>query len=152
MVLFLPGTNSSPAKLLAGLAGDAWRDKILPGFGDREGTLAMPRFKLEYDVVLNDALKALGMRRAFGAADFSAMTDEQLAISRVKHVSFVEVNEEGTEAAAVTTVMMERMAVMKPVKPFEMIVDRPFFFVINDRESQSILFMGLVNDPAGRGG
>jgi serpin B len=152
MYLFLPNTNSSPAKLLAGMDNNTWRDKILSGFRDREGTLAFPRFKLDYDVALNDPLQALGMRHAFEDADFSAMASEQLFVSKVKQKSFVEVNEEGTEAAAVTTVEMEGMAIMKPIKPFEMIVDRSFFFVIEDDKTQSILFMGVVYDPAGQGG
>ena len=149
MYLFLPGTNSNPAKLLAGMDNDTWRDKILPGFRDNEGTLAFPRFKLDYDVVLNDPLQALGMRHAFDDADFSAMASEPLFVSQVKQKSFVEVNEEGTEAAAVTTVMVGRMAIMEPIKTFEMIVDRPYFFVIGDSATQSILFMGVVHDPAG---
>ena len=149
MYLFLPGTNSSPAKLLATLDSETWRDKILPGFHDGEGLLALPRFRLEYDVTLNDPLKALGMRHAFEDADFSAMAGEPLFVSKVKQKSFVEVNEEGTEAAAVTTVMVGREAIIQPIKPFEMIVDRPFFFIIGDSETQSILFMGLVYDPAG---
>jgi serine protease inhibitor len=64
----------------------------------------------------------------------------------------VEVNEEGTEAAAVTTVVMEAAAIMEPIKPFEMIVGRPFFFAIGDSETRSLLFMGLVYEPAGQGG
>ncbi len=149
MYLFLPGTDSRPAKLLAGLDSDKWRDKILPGFSDREGTLALPRFRLEYDVLLNEALKALGIRHAFEDADFSAMAYERLFVSQVKQKSFVEVNEEGTEAAAVTTVAVRASAIMRPIKPFEMIVDRPFFFVIGDSQTQSVLFMGLMYDPAG---
>jgi serpin B len=152
MYLFLPDTNSSPAKLLAGLDNDTWRDKVLPGFRNREGMLAFPRFKLDYDVVLNESLEALGMRHAFADADFSAMANEPLFVSKVKQKSFVEVNEEGTEAAAVTTVGMKSSAIRKPIEPFEMMVDRPFFFVIGDGETQSILFMGMVYDPAGQGG
>ena len=76
MCLFLPDTNSSPAKMLAGFNADTWRDKILPKFQNKEGTLALPRFKLDYDVILNDPLKALGMGQVFsGNADFSAMAD-----------------------------------------------------------------------------
>jgi serpin B len=152
MYLFLPDTNSSPAKLLADLNADTWRDKILPKFQDKEGTLALPRFKLDYDVRLNDPLKALGMRQAFAVdADFSAMAEEPLFVSEVKQKSFVEVNEEGTEAAAVTTVTMHAQAVFRPEKPFEMIVDRPFLFVIGDDQTRSILFLGVVHDPAGQG-
>jgi serpin B len=150
MYLFLPDTNSSPAKLLADLNADTWRDKILPKFEDKQGMLAFPRFKLDYDVILNDPLKASGMRRAFAVdADFSAMADKPLFVSEVKQKSFVEVNEEGTEAAAVTTVKMTLSAMPAPKKMFEMIVDRPFFFVIGDDQTKSILFMGVIYDPAG---
>lgn len=152
MYLFLPATNSSPTKLLADLNGETWSNKILPGFHDCKGTLALPRFKLDYDVLLNDPLKALGMKSAFTSdADFSAMADEPLFVSEVKQKSFVEVNEEGTEAAAVTTVTMRAMAIMEPLKPFEMIVDRPFLFIIGDNRTQSILFMGVIYDPTGQG-
>jgi serine protease inhibitor len=152
MYLFLPDTNSSPAKLLAELNAQTWQSKILPGFRDRDGTLAFPRFKLDYDVTLNEPLKALGMRQAFGSsADFSAMADEPLFMSEVKQKSFVEVNEEGTEAAAVTTVTMRAEAVFRPEKPFEMIVDRPFLFMIGDDSTKSILFMSVIYDPAGKG-
>jgi serpin B len=152
MYLFLPDTNSGPTKLLADLNADTWRDKILPKFQDEEGTLVLPRFKLDYDVTLNNPLKALGMRQAFTkGADFSAMADEPLFVSEVKQKSFVEVNEEGTEAAAVTTVVMKSLAIREPMKSFKMIVDRPFFFMIGDDSTKSILFMGVVHDPAGQG-
>jgi len=148
MYLFLPATNSSLTKLLVDLNGESWQSKILPQLVDREGTLALPRFKLDYDVELNKPLKALGMRSAFtSAADFSAMADEPLFVSEVKQKSYVEVNEEGTEAAAVTTGHMQATAVFRPITPFEMIVDRPFFFVIEDNQTRSILFMGMVLNP-----
>jgi serpin B len=152
MYLFLPDTNSSPTKLLADLNADTWRDKILPKFEDKQGVLALPRFKLDYDVILNDPLKALGMRQAFAVdADFSAMANEPLFVSEVKQKSFVEVNEEGTEAAAVTTVTMSNSAMPAPQKVFKMIVDRPFVFVIGDDSTKSILFTGVIYDPAGQG-
>jgi serpin B len=152
MYLFLPDTNSSPTKLLADLNADPWQNKILSKFQDNDGTLALPRFKLDYDVILNDPLKALGMRQAFAVgADFSAMAEEPLFVSKVKQKSFVEVNEEGTEAAAVTTATVWAAAVFRPVKPFEMIVDRPFLFVIADDQTKSVLFMGVIYDPVGQG-
>jgi serine protease inhibitor len=152
MFLFLPDTNSSPTKLLADFNADTWQNKILPGFQDKQGLLGLPRFKLDYDVVLNDPLKALGMRQAFDNADFSAMANEPLFVSEVKQKSFVEVNEEGTEAAAVTTVRMTLLAMPVPQNAFNMIVDRPFLFVIGDDETKSILFMGVIYDPAEQGG
>jgi serpin B len=151
MYLFLPETNSSLIKLLADWDADTWRDKILPKFQTKAGTLALPRFKLDYAVTLNDSLKALGMRQAFAiGADFSTMADEPLLVSDVMQKSFVEVNEEGTEAAAVTTVHVARSAMPRPENPFEMIVDRPFLFVISDDDAKSVLFLGVVYDPAGR--
>jgi len=151
MYLFLPATNSSPAKLLADFSGENWRDKISPEFSEREGMLVFPRFKLNYDVLLNKSLESLGMKQAFveGVADFHPMViNDNLFITKVKQKSFVDVNEEGTEAAAVTTVMLSNRAMpLRPPKPFEMIVDRPFFFVIGDSETQSILFMGVMYDP-----
>ena len=91
------------------------------------------------------------MKRAFTQdAEFSTMADERpLFISEVKQKSFIEVNEKGTEAAAVSFAAHAKGG--SRVAPFEMIVDRPFFFVIGDDQTQSILFMGVVCDPTGQG-
>ena len=148
MEVFLPDTDSSLANLLARFNVASERGKMLEGFLEQNGTLALPRFKLEYDITLNDPLQALGIKRAFHGGDFSAMSDEPLEVSEVKQKSYVEVNEEGTEAAAVTVGIMRSTAVLRPQKPFEMIVDRPFFFVIEDSQTRSVLFMGMVCDPA----
>ena len=109
--------------------------------------MVLPRFKLEYGVELKRPLKALGMRAAFGKADFSGIADLDLFISAVRQQAFVEVNEEGTEAAAVTGMALESSAAMNPAKPFQMIVDRPFLFLIEDQQTRMILFMGVVYDP-----
>lgn len=148
MEVFLPDAKSSLVKLLARFSTTSERNKMLEGFLEQDGTLALPRFKIEYNVKLNDSLQALGMEHAFHNADFSAMSSEPLAISEVKQKSYIEVNEQGTEAAAVTTGIMQAMAMRVPAKPFKMIVDRPFFFVIEDSQTRSILFMGMVYDPA----
>jgi serpin B len=148
MYLFLPDNGSDIKKLLAGFDGNFWQEKILPQFRDREGMVVLPRFKLNYNVVLNQPLEALGMKLAFSAdADFSAMSTEKLLLSEVKQKSFVEVNEEGTEAVAVTTATFHAEAMMRPESPFEMILDHPFLFVIGDETTDSILFMGVVSDP-----
>jgi serine protease inhibitor len=150
MVLFLPAANSSPRKLLEQFNGKSWNYDILQGVSEREGTLTFPKFKLDYDVDLNAPLQDLGMKLAFipDVADFSGIADDGLFVSEVKQKSFVDVNEEGTEAAAVTTVMVGSAAIIanRP-PPFQMIVDRPFFFVIVDNATDTILFMGIVNDP-----
>jgi serpin B len=148
MLVFLPATNSSPNKLLADLSGDAWREKIMPKFQERQGTIVLPRLKLEFKAGLIQALKGLGIHQAFSStANFSGISDTGLYVSGVDHASFVEVNEEGTEAAAATGVTMALTSVRPTVPPFQMIVDRPFFFAIEDSTTKSILFMGVVNDP-----
>ena len=148
MLVFLPATNSSPNKFLADLNGDAWREKIMPKFRERQGTIVLPRFKLEFKANLVRSLKGMGMQQAFtAAANFSGISSAQLYISDVEHASFVEVNEEGTEAAASTQVTVALTSAMPTVKPFQMIVERPFFFAIEDRLTHSILFMGVINKP-----
>ena len=118
----------------------------------------LPRYKLETDYELGDALQKLGMRRAFSDdADFSAMTaspdpKDLLHISRVIHKAFVEVNEKGAEAAAATAVMMVKSEAMmpRPMTPFtpDFVADRPFLFLIRDTESGMILFLGRVTRPS----
>ena len=148
MLVFLPATNSSPNKLLADLDGAAWREKIMPKFQERQGTIALPRFKLEFKADLVRSLKGMGIQQAFSpTANFFGISDGQLYVSGVDHASFVEVNEEGTEAAAATDVNLALTSAMPIVKPFQMIVNRPFFFAIEDSSTHSILFMGVINDP-----
>ena len=92
----------------------------------------------------------MGMKLAFGpTADFSGMSANPLYLSAVKHKSFVELNEEGTEAAAATIGVMRPTSVQPASPPFEMIVDRPFLFVIADNLTKAILFLGAVFEPAG---
>jgi serpin B len=148
MELYLPQTNSSPQKLLAILSA---QPQTGSGFSSREGTVTLPKFKMDYNAVLNDPLTALGMKGAFARdANFSGIADEPLFISQVRQKSYVDVNEEGTEAAAVTTVQIQSLAMRRPSPDrFTMILDRPFLFVISDVNTGSILFMGIVNDPAG---
>ena len=95
---------------------------------------------------LNEPLISLGMRNAFDEkADFSGMTrSEKLFISAVRHKAFVDVNEEGTEAAAATAVLIERLS----VREMFVQINRPFIFMIRDEQSGSILFLGRMMDPS----
>ena len=111
--------------------------------------MQLPKFTLEYEIKLNDALKALGMEVAFNSsqADFTKMYKKEevglnLYISEVKHKTFVEVNEQGTEAAAVTSVEMR----LESAGTF-MRVDRPFIFAIRENQSETILFIGKIVEP-----
>lgn len=116
-------------------------------FASRPGKIQIPKFKTEYSVELRNILQSLGMKSAFAGADFSQMTQTPVAISAVKHKTFIEVNEEGTEAAATTAVVMTRTSISRPVTPFQMVVNRPFFCVIRDNRTGMILFMGSMVEP-----
>ncbi len=110
--------------------------------------LELPKFKLEYKLIMNQVLKNLGMGVAFvpGQADFSRIVDDiELFISKVLHKTFVQVDEEGTEAAAVTVVEISFTSI-KPNGNL-MRVDRPFMFVLRERQSGTILFMGKILNP-----
>jgi serpin B len=104
---------------------------------------------LHYESDLKRPLSALGLTTAFGAeADFSGISSRSLFVSQIKHQAFVDVNEQGTEAAAVTTGVVAMTAFHEQPPPFEMVVDRPFIFAISDLHSRSILFLGVVYRPA----
>jgi serpin B len=148
MYIFLPDPSSSPEKLVGLMNGDTWRRITKPGFNEQQGTVAFPKFRIEYAVELKQPLKSLGMKSAFAEADLSGMSNEPLVISAVRQRTFVEVNEEGTEAAAATAVAADNEIELNPPKPFQMIVERPFLFLIEDMETNTILFMGIVFDPS----
>ena len=116
----------------------------------REVDAYLPKFKLETSFGLKPTLEAMGMKRAFSRdADFSGISStEPLYISAVLHKAYVDVNEEGTEAAAATGVVVGAMAarVPQPVPVFR--ADHPFLFVIRDTQAGSILFMGRLTKPS----
>ncbi len=107
----------------------------------------IPRFTMTSQFDLSKELRGLGMKRAFSDADFSGMNGKKnLALSNVIHKAFIDVNEQGTEAAAATGVMIAMTAVMpRPVAVFR--ADHPFMFVIQDNYSGCILFMGRLEKP-----
>jgi serpin B len=150
MYVFLPSESSSLAEFQRSLTAQNW-DQWMSRFVKTPGDLGLPRFKLEFEATLNDSLTSMGMGLAFDAdrANFKGIADssDNISISRVKHKTYCDVNEEGTEAAAVTSVEMVATSAMRPQKRFRMIVDRPFFFAIRDNETGTLLFMGSVVDP-----
>ncbi len=117
--------------------------------GMANGTLGLPRFTFGFESSLNDALMALGMTDAFDdqKADFSGMDGilHNLFISLVYHKSFVAVDEDGTEAAAATAVVVDTTSI--PENSFQLTLDRPFLFAIVDRPTGALLFFGRVLDP-----
>ncbi|MEH2056793.1 MAG: serpin family protein [Nostoc sp.] len=144
--IFLPKQNSNLKAFYQNLNVENW-ERWMTQFSKQKGFIRLPRFKTDYEVTLNDALKSLGMEEAFSnKANFSGM-GKNIAISEVKHKTFVEVNEEGTEAAAATSVGMVATSLRQEPEPFRMIVDRPFFSAIRDNQTGSVLFMGSIIDP-----
>ena len=143
MYIFLPEHSSNLDEFLKDLNTENWENWLSRFWNERDLRLIMPRFRLEYEVLLNDALKALGMEIAF--IPFQANLEgiaPLLFIDKVKHKTFLEVNEEGTEAAAVTLVGPPTAS-----SPGPFIVNRPFFFTIHDNWTNTILFMGIVVEP-----
>lgn len=141
MVVVVPNEGHTLEELVAGLDAAAW-DALVAGFGDPAFHVVMPRFELEYEADLVGVLTDLGMGIAFTpAADFSNLSDSPFWIDIVKQKTFLKVDEEGTEAAAVTVVAGPTSL------PPTVIADRPFLIAIRERLSGAILFIGQVTDP-----
>jgi serine protease inhibitor len=147
MTVVVPAGDGGLGAFADGLDADGWK-AIAGGLAPTEAAVSLPKFKLEYEKTLNDALQALGMGPAFDpfAADFSRIHGDALAmqlhISRVKQKAYVEVDEKGTKAAAVTSVEVGVTSA-----PPSFVADRPFLFAIRERLSGTILFVGMVFDP-----
>ncbi len=145
MSVFLPKEGHNVDEVISELDGESW-GQWLGAFEPTAVQLYLPKFKMEYGLKMKRTLSDMGMGLAFtGAADFSKMIDGGgVYIDDVIHKAFVEVNEKGTEAAAVTVVIMieSSAASVQTVN-----VDRPFLFVIRDNKTNSILFMGKMMNP-----
>ncbi len=155
MLVLLPDARDGVAALERDLSVEKL-DAIVAAMQPTRVAIALPKFRLEpgEPLRLRDALVAMGMRSAFddGAADFSAIApigDTRLYVSEVLHKAFVRVDEEGTEAAAATAVVMAEGGAAMMDRPPEMTVDHPFLFAIRDTRSGALLFLGRVTDPRG---
>jgi len=144
MLLVLPHDDDGLADVEAGLTAEQIEDWNAALY-ETEAMIAVPRFEMRYQLSVKDTLVALGMGEAFDpvAADFSGITDTGMFISEVVHEAYVKVDEEGTEAAAATAVVMQDSAVGDMFW-----ADHPFLFLIQDDLTGSILFMGRVVDPS----
>lgn len=124
-------------------------EEVLAGFSSAQVELKMPKFKVESSFGLRDALQEMGMPLAFDPdqADFSGMSAApDMFISDVVHKAYVNVDEEGTEAAAATAVIVGVTSM--PAETVQLTIDRPFLFLIIDRTNNTILFMGRVVNPS----
>lgn len=147
MMICLPNTDYTVNDIINDLNDTNWQKWTSEFTIVDDLKVHLPKFKFSYEIVLNDVLKALGMPDAFsGVADFSRINSVlPLYISYVKHKTYIDVNEQGTEAAAVTVVAINYTSVGGGEKIFR--VNRPFFFAIYERHAKSIVFAGKVLDP-----
>ena len=148
MNVILPKENVDSEEFQNMLTYENWQ-KWTSEFQVKEGTLLLPKFQLEYEATLNDMLKKLGMTTAFAkGANFGKMIQEgdPLWISQVKQKTYLDVNEKGTEAAAATSVEMVTES-FNMEGPFRMEVNRPFVIAITENQSNTILFLGEINNP-----
>lgn len=147
MTVVVPSGDRDVASFAADLDAESWAE-LVDGLPDSEVTVHLPRFGVEWERNLNADLQALGMTDAFdpATADFSRMADNalemQLHVKNVKQKTFVEVDEEGTEAAGATSVEIGPTSAPPTLR-----ADRPFLFAIRERLSGTILFLGVVTDP-----
>lgn len=146
MVILLPDEELTLDELISDLEPERWQT-MLDAMSYTVGHIGLPKFKLEFEQSLNSTLQALGMERAFDIdrAQFEPMIQLNVPvfIGEAKHKTFIEVDEKGTEAAAATVIEMEAGSA-PPEDPFDMVVDRPFFFAIEDERTSALLFMGSV--------
>ena len=146
MLVLLPNSNSSFANAEASL-NQTEVNNVINGLTVRDVEVSLPKFKVEYNTELIPALTKMGMGIAFqpGLADFTRINkDTPLVISHVLHDTYVDVNEKGTEAAAVTVVVIGVGAVIEGIS---FTVNRPFIFLIKENLNNTILFMGAIVDP-----
>ena len=150
MMIILPKGNTDLSTVVESIDKESYYE-WLDSMTKNEVNIYLPKFEIKtplYD--LNNYLIDLGMEKAFGGADFSGITTQaDLFISKVLHKAFIEVNEEGTEAAAATAVIMFETAYPGGSEPSRIVFDcdHPFLFLIQHKETKTILFIGSMDDP-----
>jgi len=151
MVVILPLPEQSLSRLVEQLTAEKWKQWTKGFAKTKDVEISLPKLKYSYDILLNDVLTRMGMGVAFtDGADFSGINRAGgLRIDFVKQKSYLEVNEEGTEAAAATIVAIEKTS-FNPQK-IRFIVNRPFLFAITEKSTNAILFVGTVKDPLSGG-
>lgn len=151
MLVFNPENGNTSENIIKALSASNWKGWMNDFNKTPNVVIQMPRFKFAFEVGLNDILKEMGMQKAFqpNIANFSKISDIDLYISSVKHKSFIDVNETGTEAAAVTSVTFTVTSAGPGtgIQKTYFIVDKPFVFAITEKDTGAILFIGKVGHP-----
>lgn len=148
MYVFLPEPGKNLQDIVDQLNNDNWQTWMKSFSVKQDVDIKFPKLKYDYEIKLNDVLTEMGMGVAFtGAADFTGINKAGgLYIDYVKHKTFIEVNEEGTEAAAVTIVAIDKNSVGPQKIAFH--VNRPFMYAITEKSTGAVLFIGTVTNPS----
>lgn len=148
MVVLLPVNDNNSQDIIDVLTAANWNSWMSTFEMTDRVKITMPRFKYAFETSLKKVLTSMGMEKAFvpDEADFSGISDEDLYISDAIHKSYIDVNETGTEAAAVTGLVFATTS-MDPDPPVSFYVDRPFVYAITEKDTGAILFIGEVNHP-----
>lgn len=151
LYVLLPGEGVSLDQFAGAITADRWSD-WMSKFSPKLGSITLPKVKLGWQHELSNTMKSLGMGIAFepGKADFSNLftgPKEDLFIRFILHKTYLDLNEEGTEAAAVTVVGVTATSAPAPEERFTMVVDRPYLMAIRDDQTGAILFLGAIYNP-----
>jgi serpin B len=145
MVAMLPAEHMDIDQLIDYLDNSSWKD-ILDNLHEQSIWLKLPRFKIECEMLLKEPVWNIGMQLIFYGG-FAAISDVPLYVSKIKQKTFVEVNEEGTEAAAVTVIEMRKNSSVGPGSQIAFFANRPFLYLIKEKSTGAILFIGRMDDP-----
>ncbi|WP_139957131.1 serpin family protein [Flavicella sediminum] len=143
MTLLLPNEGKNIADLVENIDGTIW-NTWQSKYQIQKTSLSLPKFKFEYQNTLNDELAKLGLETLFGNPDLSGIAEARLKVSKVLQKTFIDVNEKGTEAAAVTVIGIETTSASP--RP-HVNCNKPFLFAITERETGAICFIGKVGKP-----
>lgn len=146
MYVFLPTTGQTLSDLQRDLQSVDF-ETLLSEFYGESGSFELPRFELRQEFNLNNVSEAMGMTQLLGNPDLTGMTNVDSLSCNVRQLTYLKVNEEGTEAAAVTVVEASSEASSEPLTTLSMRVDHPFVFLIRDQDTGQILFMGSITEP-----
>lgn len=149
MIVMLPATGKTSQSVIDALSFSNWKNWMKEFETKDPVMVTMPRFKFAFETKLNNVLAEMGMIKAFqpNIADFSKMSNEVLYISSAVHKSFIDVNENGTEAAAVTSITMTTTSAGNEPPKTYFYVNKPFVFAITEKDTDAILFIGQVQNP-----
>jgi len=149
MIILLPEDGKNAQDVIDELSSSKWKEWTKSFESKNPVVVTMPRFKFAFETRLNEVLTQMGMKKAFqpNIANFSKMSDQDLYISSAIHKSFIDVNENGTEAAAVTSITMATTSIGNEPPKTYFTVNKPFVFAITENDTDAILFLGEVQNP-----